>query len=90
MGKMKIQKGYKLRELAGQGVVVATGAKAREFNGMIRLNESGTLIWQMLEKGATREELVEKIVATYEVDKEAAGKDIDEILRQLLMEGILE
>lgn len=87
---MKIKKGYKLRELAGQGVVVATGEEARKFHGMIQLNETGSVIWRCLEKGMERDAIVESILNDYDVAREVARQDVDKVLRQLLCEGIVE
>ena len=38
---MKIKKGFVLRDVAGRSVVVATGAAAKKFRGMIMLNDTG-------------------------------------------------
>lgn len=38
---MKIRKGFILRKVGEQNVVVAVGEASRSFNGIIRLNDSG-------------------------------------------------
>ena len=38
---MKIKKGYVLRVLKDQNIVVTIGQARSEFHGMIRLNETG-------------------------------------------------
>ena len=38
---MKIKKGFVLRDVAGRSVVVATGAAAQKFRGMVMLNDTG-------------------------------------------------
>ena len=48
---MKIKKGFVLRDVAGRSVVVATGAAAKRFRGMVMLNETGKEIWTRLQKG---------------------------------------
>ena len=48
---MKIKKGFVLRDVAGRSVVVATGAAAKKFRGMIMLNDTGKEIWIRLQKG---------------------------------------
>ena len=35
---MKIKKGFVIQEVAGQWVAVATGAAAKEFTGIVKLN----------------------------------------------------
>ena len=45
---MKIKKGFVLRDVAGRSVVVATGAAAKRFRGMVMLNETGKEICTIL------------------------------------------
>ena len=47
---MKIKKGFVLRDVAGRSVVVATGAAAKRFRGMVMLNETGKEIGQDCKK----------------------------------------
>lgn len=53
---MKIKKGFVLRDVAGRSIVVATGAAAKKFRGMIMLNDTGKEIWIRLQKGMDQEE----------------------------------
>jgi hypothetical protein len=80
---MKIKKGFALREIKGQGIVVATGAAALHFNGMIRLNEVGTMIWKLLEQGHSEPDIVRRIAETYEQDEATVAADVRELLAQL-------
>ena len=38
---MKIKNGFMLRKVGSQNVVVAVGTASKDFNGIIRLNDSG-------------------------------------------------
>lgn len=87
---MKIKSGFVLREVAGQAVVVALGAAAKDFNGMIKLNASGKLIWEMLDKGAEREEIIEKMLDIYDVDRGVLEADVDKIINTLKDAKIIE
>ena len=40
---MKIKSGYMVRPVAGSYVVVATGEKTVDFNGIMTLNEDGSI-----------------------------------------------
>ena len=42
---MKIKNGFVVREIAGECVVVALGEASKVFNGIIKLNETGKIIW---------------------------------------------
>ena len=45
---MKIKNGFILRNVSDAYVVVAVGEAAKDFNGMITLNETGAFLWKTL------------------------------------------
>ena len=47
---MKIKEGFVLRETAGSYVVMNLGNEI-SFNGVITLNETGSIIWKGIESG---------------------------------------
>lgn len=87
---MKIKDGYLLREVAGSNIVVPVGEGAIDFSGVITLNEVGAFIWKILEKGASREDILEKMLSEYDVDKETAEKDIEEYISALKGAELIE
>ena len=87
---MKIKKGFVIREIAGQSVVIAAGSASRIFNGIIKLNETGKLIWTKLAEGTDREETVAALLEEYEVDRATVEKDYDNFVNTLLGAGIIE
>ena len=88
---MKIKKGFLLREMAGGvNVVVGVGNEANTLKGYVTLNESGALIWKVLEKGATLEDVVSAILSEYEVEKEVARKDAVLVIEKLKEIGALD
>ncbi len=88
---MKVKDTFVLRNLAGSNVVVPVGSDLVDFNGMITLNETGAFLWKCLTEHKTRNELAEALISEYTgVEKEEAGKDIDEFIAVLDKNGILE
>lgn len=87
---MKIKKGFEMRELAGQSVVIAVGEAAETFNGMIRLNVSATELWKRLADGCAPQELAECLLDRYEVDRGTAEADAAQFFEKLRRTGILE
>lgn len=87
---MKIKEGFVVRDIAGQSVVIAVGAASKIFNGIIKLNETGKLIWTKLSEGANKEDTVTAILAEYDVDRETVEKDYDNFVNTLLGAGIIE
>ena len=88
---MKIKNGFVAREIAGQYVVVALGQASKIFNGIIKLNDSAKFIWDMLVKGAEKEEIVDALLAEYEgVDAAVVEADVENFINQLKGANILE
>ncbi len=78
-----------MRELSGQSVVIAVGEAAKAFNGMIRLNSTGTKLWKCLTQGSDHPSLVEYLISHYEVDSQTAEEDVREFLQKLKDANIL-
>lgn len=87
---MKIKKGFICRQVAGNNIVVATGAESKNFNGIIKLNESGLILWNKLVSGAEKNELAEALLAEYEIDKAVAEADVDAFVGELRDAGAIE
>ena len=86
---MRIKKEYVLREIAGDYIIIPVGATALEFNGLITVNEVGVTLWNMLQEEVTMEDLVQGVLAEYDVQEEVAREDIQEFLDELVKGGIL-
>lgn len=87
---MKVREGFILKKMGTQAVVVAVGSASKIFNGMVKLNESGELMWEKLVKGATKEELVEVLLKEYDVTEEIALSDVERFIETLKKPGIIE
>ncbi len=87
---MRIVKEFILRNIAGECVLVPTGATTQEFNGLITLSDSAKFIWENLEKAESFEELVKMMLEEYEIDEETAKADARVFLNQLLVAGFVD
>lgn len=87
---MKIKDGFMLRQIAGSWVVVPLEQRVVEFNGLMTLNESGAMLWKLLETGAEIDDLVKAITNEYAIDENTAKKDIKELLDNLEVKGLIE
>ena len=61
-----------------------------DFNGIINLNETGAFLFEILQTGADKKELLDKMLSEYEVTSEKAEKDIDIFIQKLKDADILE
>ncbi len=87
---MKIKNGFAKRNIAGSEIVVPIGKQAREFNGMITLNESGGFLWDCFTKDISIDEAVEMLLNEYEVDEATARKDVEGFVKMLKDNGLTE
>lgn len=53
-------------------------------------NRSGAELWRALGRGATRSELVELLVDTFNIDVDRASADVDAFLDSLAEQDLLE
>ena len=80
---------FMLRDIAGEVILVPTGAATQQFNGMITLNEVAAFIWKNLDESETKEILVDKIMDEFEVDRETAMRDVIGFVSALYERGLV-
>ncbi len=66
--------------------MVLLDLKAESYFG---LNEIGTRIWQMLEAGRAVPDMLDELLAEYEVGREELEADVRELLDELLEAGLI-
>ncbi|MBE7056436.1 MAG: PqqD family protein [Ruminococcaceae bacterium] len=87
---MKIKDGYVLREVAGNWIVLPLASETVNFSGMLTLNNSGVVLWRLLEQGASKDRLVKALTDEYEVSLEQAASDVDSFINKLINTGCVE
>ncbi|MBQ8574647.1 MAG: PqqD family protein [Clostridia bacterium] len=85
---MKIKDGYRLRKVGNNSIVVAVGGI--NFTGLITVNETGTFIWKMLEKGAEAEEIVTALAQECEVNADDIRGEVLEFIEKLKGADLVE
>lgn len=80
---MKIKEGFMLRKVGNQSIVVAVGEASRNFNGIIRLNETGEILWNTLSEDCGQADLVDKILDVYDTDRDTAQRDVEAFVMKL-------
>ena len=75
------------RKIGTDYAIVAVGEATRHFNGIISVNETGSFIWDQLEKAMTMEELTEKLTEEYGIDAATAAADAEKFLEVLRSVG---
>ena len=87
---MKLNGTFTLREIAGEILVIPVGQTALDLNGMIVLNPVSRVIWECLEKGTDREQLLKAILDRFDVDESVAKEDMESFLSELSAQKLLE
>ena len=88
---MRIKKGFVLRDVYGQSVIVGEGLEAQNFGKMIPLNESAAMLWkQAMALGDFNvEQLATRLCEEYEVTIDEARQDVAKILSEWQNIGII-
>lgn len=81
---MKIKKGYILRTVCGENVIVGEGLDAINFGRMLSLNETAAWLWkQAVEQGDfTADSLAKALCDEYEVAPDQALADVKETINR--------
>ena len=87
---MKIKKDFVLRNIAGNWVALPLGNATIDFTGMLNINESGVILWRLLEGGCTREEMADALLKEYDVGYDEALADVDEFISKLDKAGCVD
>lgn len=88
---MKIKKGFDLREVCGENIVVAYGRENIDYNKVISLNESAAYLWKAVAgKNFTADTMAKLLCSEYEVDAETAANDAQALLDEWTKAGLTE
>ena len=87
---MKIKNDFVLRKVADSYVVVPVNSLTLDFNGVMNLNETGAFLFEQLQNGIEKEELVCKMLDEYDDTEEKASADIDAFINKLKDADVFE
>lgn len=87
---MKRNDNYIVRTIAGETLLVPTGPAARDFSGLITLNEMGAFLWNNLNTAQNLDGLVARVLEEYEVDEATARQDVQEFLDLLVSRNMAQ
>ena len=86
---MQIKKDFTIQKVGKSYVAVAVGETSKTFHGMVRLNETGAFLWNLLsEKDCGEADLVEALLKEYDVSREIAERDVHAVVESLAKSGI--
>ena len=81
---MKIKSMYKVRQVAGENLIVGQGRLNADMTKVISLNDTAVLLWKELaEKDFTCDDAADVLVTVYGIDKERALNDASKWIDKL-------
>lgn len=88
---MRTKKGFNLRTVCGENIIVAEGKENIDFSNIISMNESSAYLWKEISgKDFSCEELAELLTKQYEVDYNTALEDVRALTGEWIKAGIIE
>ena len=85
---MKLKYQFVLVPMNGQ-MIAAVGQDNQRFNGMIKLNPGGEVIFRMLQTGCTQKELLTGFATHFGISEEMACNSVAAFLEQLRQNDLL-
>ncbi len=88
---MKIKPDFNLKTVCGVNMIVAEGEKNIDFDSIFSLNETASFLYREAQKGDfTIDSLTNALTEEYEVEPDAARKDVSEFVGQLKEQQLIE
>lgn len=88
---MKLKEQYKVREMAGEHVVIMQGKLGSDLTRIISLNESALYLWQAIEgKEFSVNTISELLTEQYGIDDQIATTDAQRWIDKLIDCGLIE
>ena len=88
---MKTKKGFRLRNVCGENIIVAEGIENIDFSHIISMNETSAYLWQNVQDTEfNADTLVQLLLDEYEIDEPTARKDAEGLIIKWKEAGIVE
>jgi hypothetical protein len=82
--KVVVPDGVMIRDVAGESVLL--NLNNEQYYG---LDEVGTRMWKVLTESDSIQHAIEQLLAEYEVDQKTLEKDVQELLKKLMEQGLI-
>jgi len=86
-----VRPGFMLRKVGQAYMVMPTGPRMKEYEGMITLNETGAFLFKESQKpDVSKEKLIAACISEYDASEEEAERAVDMFIMQCGSCGIFE
>ena len=86
---MRLKYEFETMELDDQIVAIPVGEGHEEYHGVIKLNETGARIFELLKSDITEEAIIDIIEREYGVDHEKVAADVGTFVAKFQEKGML-
>ena len=87
---MRIREGLVLRKVGETWAVFPINEALKQYGNIMKLNDTGALLWNMLQKECSKEELCTALIEEYEIDNNTAENAVGSFVDVMLSQGILQ
>ena len=88
---MKIKKGFEVRNICGENIIIAHGKENIDFTKVVTLNESAVLLWnKVVDAEFEEKDLVDVLLEEYEVEPSQAIADVKSLVASWKEVGLVE
>lgn len=87
---MKRKADFIMQNVGGDNLLIPIGAQVMDLNGIIILNDTAALVWELLAQDRTADELASAVVEQFDVDAATAQADVQTFLTETARLGLLE
>ncbi|MBP7102843.1 MAG: PqqD family protein [Bacteroidales bacterium] len=88
---MRINKKYKVREIAGEKIVIIQGEYGVDFTRIISLNQTSNWLWQLfIDKEFKLEDIKEALLSRFNVGDDQAMSDAKAWVDKMLEYNLIE
>ncbi len=83
------EEGFVTRNIAGETIIVPIRGGVGDLDAIFTLNGTGTMVWQLLDRALTMDEMAREIALEHEVPREEAAQDLSDFLTTLEGRGLI-
>lgn len=88
---MRVKKGFSIREVCGELILVAEGKENIDFSQIISLNESSALVWEQIQGSDFNAEDIKNILCDYyDVEESIALRDANRLIEKFAQADLIE
>ena len=81
---------YVLREIVGEYMLIPTGKLSMTKDGVVTISESAAYLLKKMDEGKTLSQLCDLLLEEYDVDRETALSDVQEMIDSMYQMEIVK